>query len=59
MSGAAQVEANAHSRTFTWQDPALTSAVGMQLSGLAYMRAIASGELPAPPIARLLEFEIV
>ena len=29
------------------------------LSGLDYMRAIANGEVPAPPIARLLGFGVV
>jgi uncharacterized protein (TIGR00369 family) len=47
------------SRTFTWQDPAATAAAGAALSGLDYLSAIASGELPPPPIAELLGFEIV
>lgn len=47
------------SRTFTWQDPAATAAEGLKLPGIDYIRAIASGELPPPPIARLLEMEIV
>jgi uncharacterized protein (TIGR00369 family) len=47
------------SRTFTWQDPAATAAAGAALSGLEYVSAIAAGELPPPPIAELLGFEIV
>jgi len=47
------------SRTFTWHDPAATAAAGAALSGLDYLSAIASGELPPPPIAELLGFEIV
>jgi uncharacterized protein (TIGR00369 family) len=47
------------SRTFTWQDPAATAAAGAALSGLEYVSAIATGELPPPPIAELLGFEIV
>ena len=46
-------------RTFTWQDPAESAAAGMRMAGLDYMRAIAEGTMPAPPIARLLQFEIV
>jgi uncharacterized protein (TIGR00369 family) len=46
-------------RTFSWQDPAVTAAEGLKLSGLGYIRAIASGALPAPPVAELLGFEIV
>jgi len=47
------------SRTFSWEDPAASAAEGMKLSGLQYMQAIASGALPPPPIARLLDFRLV
>jgi uncharacterized protein (TIGR00369 family) len=47
------------SRTFSWENPAASAAEGMKLSGLQYMRAIASGALPPPPIARLLDFQLV
>ena len=47
------------SRTFEWHDPAATAAAGAALSGLEYVTAIATGELPPPPIAELLGFEIV
>jgi uncharacterized protein (TIGR00369 family) len=46
-------------RTFAWQDPAATAAEGLKLPGLRYIRAIADGTLPPPPIAQLLGFEIV
>jgi uncharacterized protein (TIGR00369 family) len=46
-------------RTFGWQDPRATAQAGVAMAGLDYMRAIASGELPPPPIAQLLGFEIV
>ena len=46
-------------RTFSWSDPAAVAAEGMKLAGLDYIRAIQSGELPPPPIAQLLAFEIV
>jgi uncharacterized protein (TIGR00369 family) len=46
-------------RTFSWHDPAATAAEGLKLSGLDYIRAISSGELPPPPIAALLGFQIV
>ena len=46
-------------RTFTWEDPAATAAVGLELAGLEYIRRIADGTLPPPPIARLLDFTIV
>jgi uncharacterized protein (TIGR00369 family) len=41
-------------RVVTWQDPLPTAAAGAELSGLEYMRSLAAGELPPPPIAVLL-----
>jgi uncharacterized protein (TIGR00369 family) len=51
--------ASTRSRTFSWQDPAATAAEGLKLAGLDYIRAIADGALPPPPIAMLHGFEIV
>jgi uncharacterized protein (TIGR00369 family) len=45
-------------RTFTWADPLAAAQAASRLSGLEAVRAIAAGELPPPPIASLLEFEI-
>jgi uncharacterized protein (TIGR00369 family) len=59
MSAQSQFTAATRTRTFSWQDPAATAAEGMKLAGLDYIRAIQTGELPPPPIARLLEMEIV
>jgi uncharacterized protein (TIGR00369 family) len=39
------------SRTLVWQDPLPTAAAGATMSGLEYLRAIAAGEMPPPPIA--------
>jgi uncharacterized protein (TIGR00369 family) len=58
-ASAEQVPASTRTRTFSWQDPAATAAEGLKLAGLDYIRAIASGELPPPPIAELHGFEIV
>ncbi|HEY8466861.1 MAG TPA: PaaI family thioesterase [Solirubrobacterales bacterium] len=38
-------------RTLTWQDPLASAAQAAGKSGLEYMRAIAAGEIPPPPIA--------
>jgi uncharacterized protein (TIGR00369 family) len=46
-------------RTITWEDPAPAAARGRDLPGLDYLRAIAAGEIPPPPIAVLLGFELV
>jgi uncharacterized protein (TIGR00369 family) len=57
MSTAA--EPRTRSRSFSWEDPAESAAAGLKLAGLEYMQAIAAGTLPAPPVARLLGFELV
>lgn len=46
-------------RTINWEDPAplLERAAGM--TGLQYMQAMAAGEIPPPPIAKLMGFELV
>ena len=46
-------------RTITWEDPATTFERARHLSGMDYLRGIMSGELPAPPIARMLGMDIV
>jgi uncharacterized protein (TIGR00369 family) len=39
------------SRTLTWQDPVATAAAGATMTGMEYMTAVVTGELPPPPIA--------
>jgi uncharacterized protein (TIGR00369 family) len=46
-------------RTFTWSDPFETAAALAALPGIEAMRKVAAGELPPPPIAELLDFEIM
>jgi len=41
-------------RTITWQDPLPTAALGAEMAGIDYMRAIVAGEVPPPPIAVLM-----
>ena len=50
---------DARTRTVTWHDPRITAAGALQRSGLETMQAIRDGLLPAPPIARLMQLEIV
>ena len=45
-------------RTVAWDDQAPTLAAAQTMTGLEAMRAIASRELPAPPVAQLLGFTI-
>ena len=47
------------SRTVTWHEPGPTTAKGLTMAGLDYMRAVADGVLPQPPIAGLMQFELV
>jgi uncharacterized protein (TIGR00369 family) len=46
------------SRTITWHDPMASAAVGAEMTGLEYVRAIQSGEIPPPPIAVVMNFSI-
>lgn len=41
-------------RVITWEDPTIAVQTGKTLSGLAYLKALQSGELPPPPIAVLM-----
>jgi uncharacterized protein (TIGR00369 family) len=44
-------------RLVTWQDPVPVAAAGTRMSGLEYVEAIVSGELPPPPIAVLMRMQ--
>lgn len=41
-------------RVVSWEDPAAAVQRGMTISGIEYLRALQSGELPPPPFAVLL-----
>ena len=45
-------------RSYQWQDPAVPAAAAPALAGLDFLRAIADGTLPAPPVARTLGFVV-
>ncbi|MFJ6833653.1 PaaI family thioesterase [Streptomyces sp. NPDC091209] len=42
------------SRTYDWQDPAVSAAAVGEYSGLDFLRAVRAGRLPAPPITATL-----
>lgn len=46
-------------RTVTWQDPGPGTLQGLAMPGIDYMQAVLKGELPAPPIAATMQFELV
>jgi uncharacterized protein (TIGR00369 family) len=47
------------SKEVGWHDPVATARLGMQLSGLAFLRGIIDGRFPPPPIAELMGMELV
>ena len=46
-------------RCYEWQDPAASADAARAMAGLDFLRAIADGTLPAPPLARTLGFTVV
>ncbi|MCX5054402.1 MULTISPECIES: PaaI family thioesterase [unclassified Streptomyces] len=46
------------SRTYDWDDPAISAAAVGQGSGLHFLREILAGRLPAPPIAATLGMDL-
>ena len=46
-------------RTITWEDPLPGAKLARSMSGLEYLQALQSGQLPAPPISVLMGFWLV
>jgi uncharacterized protein (TIGR00369 family) len=46
------------SKTVTWHSPGASTAKGLTMSGIDYLRAMVNCELPQAPIAGLMEFAI-
>src|ERR1700730_677471 len=47
------------SRTYSWDDPVAAAAAGRELAGIDYLRAVAEGRLPPPPIAATLDLRLL
>lgn len=45
--------------TVSWEDPIALAASGLNVSGLDFLNAFATGRLPPPPIAKLMGFTLV
>ena len=45
-------------RTITWEDPTAAVQTGKTVSGITFLKALQSGELPQPPFAVLLGISI-
>jgi uncharacterized protein (TIGR00369 family) len=46
------------SRTFTWEDPQVVLANLRSLSGLEFLKRVATGEFPPPPMAALMNIRL-
>ncbi len=56
---AAAAAGPARSRTYQWDDPLIPARAAQDMTGLELMRAIVAGDLPKPPIAHTLGFNLV
>ena len=46
-------------RTTSWHDPHIGAQAGAGMAGLEYLRAMIAGQLPAPPFAQTVGFNLV
>ena len=53
------MSAQDRTRTHTWQDPLASAQAARGLAGIDFLRRIAAGELPAPPIAHTLDYALL
>jgi len=47
------------SRTVTWHDPLRSAAAGLAMNGIDYLSAMVNGTIPPPPIAQLVQMDLV
>lgn len=50
---------NERTVTISWEDPRPLAEAGRGMSGFEFLQKIVAGELPGPPIASLMDFQIV
>ena len=48
-----------HSRTVTWHGTGPGVAQASTMAGIDYLKAMLAGELPPPPIATLMQFDLI
>jgi uncharacterized protein (TIGR00369 family) len=46
------------SRTYSWEDPAITASAVGRASGLDLLREVLEGRLPVPPVGAALDFSL-
>ena len=56
---AASPEVTARTRTYVWDDPAISAVAAREQDGMAFLQAIIDGSLPGAPIAHTLDFTLV
>jgi len=52
-------DAAERTRSYSWDDPAISAAAAREQDGTAFLQAILNSSLPAAPIARTLDFALV
>lgn len=52
-------EDSKHTRVVSWEDPRPLAEAGRGSSGLEFLQRIVAGELPRPPLAALMNFDLV
>ncbi len=55
----AQQQDATRTRTIEWDDPMELAAAAAGRSGLEFLQAMARGDVPAPPISRLVQLSVV
>jgi hypothetical protein len=53
---ASSPEVSTRTRSYSWDDPAVSVAAAREQDGVAFLQAILDGSLPGAPIARTLDF---
>ena len=49
----------ARTKVVTWEDPVPHALAGRGMKGIDYLRKIAAGDIPQPPIGRLMGFRVI
>src|SRR4051812_28480668 len=48
---------DSRSLNITWEDPAIAAKAAFSMKGLDFLRKISAGEIPPPPIMRLMDIQ--
>jgi uncharacterized protein (TIGR00369 family) len=56
VPAASSPDVSARTRSYSWDDPAISAAAAREQDGTAFLQAVLDGSLPGAPIARTLDF---